>query len=77
MCRLRQARNTALRQPPPTSLAGPKPRDTVPREQWLQLQGKEGPPHPFLGLYFAFLVSLPCMEVNISTHLFCMEAPFL
>lgn len=41
-------------EPPPTCQAGPKPRDTVPREQWLQLQGKEAPSHLLLVLYFTF-----------------------
>lgn len=57
-------------EPPPTCQAGPKPRDTVPREQWLQLQGKEAPSHLLLVLYFTFLVSLPCTDVNTNTHPF-------
>lgn len=74
MCRLRQARNTELYVS--SSPAGPKPRDTNPREQWLQLQGKEASPHPFLVLYFPFLVFLPCMDVNISPHPFAWKPHF-
>lgn len=67
-------KHQALRKPPPTSSAGPKPRDTIPKEQWLQW--KEASPHPLLVLYFTFLVSLPCMDVNISTHPFAWKPHF-
>lgn len=60
-------------EPPPTSQAGPKPRDTVPREQWLQRQWKDAPPRLFLVLYFTFLVSLPCTDANIITHPFARK----
>jgi len=66
----------ALRELRPTSSAGPKPRDTVSREQRPQLQGKEAPPHPLLVLYFTFLVSLSCADVNISTHPFAWKTHF-
>lgn len=62
MCRLRQARTTELYV---SILLGRFPA-----------QGhhpQEAPPHPFLVLCVILLVSLPCMDVNVSTHPFAWK----
>lgn len=68
-------KHKAVREPPPTASAGPKPRDTVPGSN-AAAAGEGSTSPPFLVLYSTFLESLPCIHVKISTHPFAWKPHF-
>lgn len=75
MCRLGQATNRAVREPPPTASTGPKPRDTVPGSS-AAAAGEGSTSPPYFGAVFHIPGVSPMYQCQNFHPSFCMEASF-